>query len=117
MSRSRYAVASAIHGARGQAFLREMLACLDALPTKELIGNALMDEQGRVCALGSVAMARHLDVTKLDEWDPKAMGNALGIAPALAAEIAEVNDYPRQTPEERYRFVRAWVIRKLEDKP
>lgn len=40
--RYRGAVASAIRGARGQAFLREMLTALDAMPEKRLISGALV---------------------------------------------------------------------------
>lgn len=38
----RGAVSSAIRGRRGQAFLREMLAALDAMPEKRLISGALV---------------------------------------------------------------------------
>jgi hypothetical protein len=40
--RYRGAVASAIRGKRGQAFLREMLAALDAMPEKRLTAGALV---------------------------------------------------------------------------
>jgi hypothetical protein len=39
--RWRGAVASAIRGGRGQAFLREMLAAMDAMPVKRLVANEL----------------------------------------------------------------------------
>lgn len=42
MIRYRGAVSSAIRGRRGQAFLREMLAALDAMPEKRLISGALV---------------------------------------------------------------------------
>lgn len=40
--RYRGAVSSAIRGKRGQAFLREMLAALDAMPEKRLISGVLV---------------------------------------------------------------------------
>ena len=42
MIRYRGAVRSAIRGRRGQAFLREMLAALDAMPEKRLTAGALV---------------------------------------------------------------------------
>lgn len=41
MIRWRGAVTSATRGARGQAFFREMLAALDAMPEKKLIADDL----------------------------------------------------------------------------
>ncbi len=41
LNRWRGAVASAIRGKRGQSFLRELLASLDAMPRKELISEAM----------------------------------------------------------------------------
>ena len=67
--RWRGAVQSAIRGARGQKFLRELVAALDALPEKKLIAHELKDENGAVCALGSVAVARGLDVSGVDFED------------------------------------------------
>jgi hypothetical protein len=53
MIRWRGAVASSIRGARGQAFLKEMLAALDALPEPKLIAEEL-ESDGAVCAIGAV---------------------------------------------------------------
>ena len=47
----RGAVASSLRGKRGQSFLREMLASLDALPAHELISGELVKE-GEACAIG-----------------------------------------------------------------
>lgn len=47
----RGAVASSMRGRRGQAFLKETLAALDALPEKKLIDYDL-EREGAVCALG-----------------------------------------------------------------
>ena len=44
-------VASAIRGKRGQKMLKELLAALDAMPTKELHAEVFDDpDEGRVCA-------------------------------------------------------------------
>ena len=49
-------VASAIRGRRGQAFLREMRAALDAMPDKRLIATALVDEDGDLSYNFSIAI-------------------------------------------------------------
>lgn len=63
--RWRGAVRSAIKGARGQAFLREMLEALEAMPDKRLIEEEL-EQNGEVCALGSVGLKRGIDMKALD---------------------------------------------------
>jgi hypothetical protein len=138
--RWRGAVASAIRGKCGQAFLREMLAALDALPEKRLIdddliidgrnggfilgGDSLTDERGRVyrvgdvCALGAVGQARGLSMDSLDPHDPYQVAPAFGIARALAQEIVYINDEASiglETPEKRFERVRAWVVQNLRD--
>src|SRR5689334_17503262 len=77
---------------RGQAFLREMAAALDAMPCKKLIAHDFVDESGCACAMGVVAQARKLDVSALDESDPDDVGGCLGISSMLAQEIAYQND-------------------------
>jgi len=61
----RGAVESAIRGKRGQAFLRELLADMDAMPVKELIVGRL-EYDGAYCALGVVGHARGLPLHELD---------------------------------------------------
>lgn len=111
--RWRGAVASSIRGKRGQAFLGEMLAALDALPDKRLIADELENSDGEVCALGSVGKKRGLDMTKIDYEDSDSVGAAFGIPRALAAEIEFINDedfcYRDMTPEKRFDTVRKWV--------
>lgn len=106
----RQAVARAITGKRGQDFMRELLAALDALPAKRLIASEF-ESDGDVCALGAIARARglSLEVNDYDTGDDAAA--ALGIAPALAREILYENDEGRylDTPEERYARMRRWV--------
>jgi hypothetical protein len=74
--RWRGAVASAIRGRRGQAFLRELLVALDALPEHKLIANEL-EKDGAVCALGAVGKARGLALAGLhpDDIVPKTYTN------------------------------------------
>ena len=107
-------VASAIRGKRGQAFLRELVAALDAMPEKRLIANEL-ESFGNVCAIGSVGMQRGVDMTKLDPDDYDRIAATFGIAPQLVQEIEWMNDeaYFGETPEGRWKFMRDWAIRKL----
>lgn len=135
----------AIAGERGQKLLRDMLVALDAMPVKRLIEGAIQESSGDVCALGSVALLRKMDVTDLDECERDDVAKAFGIAPTLAAEVAYINDeyhrgecvtlqgpreqctYDRwgggysvfvpETPEERFVRVRAWVIENLSRPP
>lgn len=111
--RWRGAVASALRGKRGQAFLREMLAALDALPEPKLIAHDIVTEAGDVCAIGSVAIWRGIDVGDLDPEDRESVAARFGIAEAMAAEIAFVNDERSirpETPRQRYERVRSWVV-------
>lgn len=115
----RGAVERAIRGKRGRAFLREMAAALDAMPVKELIANDVVRDPEHVCAIGSVAVARQLDVTALDVHDRDAVAKMFGVAPALAAEIAFENDdgfgYNTEPPEARWKRMRAWVDANLSE--
>ena len=117
--RWRGAVASAIRGKRGQAFLREMLAALDAMPEKRLI-DCELEVNGEVCALGSVGKARGLDMSELDPEDRYTVANVFGIARAMAAEIVFENDdgagyWSKETPEARWHRMRAWVVSNLKE--
>jgi len=109
-------VASAIRGKRGQAFLRELLAALDAMPEKKLIAHDLKDASGQVCTLGAIGVARGVDMTALDPEEPEQLGIAFGIAHQLVAEIEYENDegtYPLEAPEWRWQRMRAWVANQL----
>ena len=114
----RGAVASALRGRRGQAFLREMLAALDALPEKKLIAHEL-EIGGAVCAIGAVGKARGVDMSKFDPEDRDSVARAFGVAPALAAEIVFENDEAlgwcskEETPEARFTRMRNWVASQL----
>lgn len=112
----RGAVTSAIRGRRGQTLLKDLLAALDAMPDKRLIAHELQDADGEVCALGALAKARQLDVSKLDPDEPDDVADAFGIAPALAREIVYVNDeylWSNATPENRWTSVRKWVASQI----
>ena len=110
--RYRGMVASAIRGKRGQGFLRDLLEALDTMPNKRLIASNL-ESNGEVCAIGSLGKKRGIDMGKLDPFDQESVAGAFGIAPCLSAEIAFENDqdffYSTETPEQRWRRMRAWV--------
>ena len=111
MIRWRGAVASAIRGKRGQAFLRELLAALDQMQSKRLIAHDLVKE-GEVCALGALGYARGVPMDRWDPEDIEGVAGAFRITDALAKEIVyendEVGDY-KETPERRYKRMRNWV--------
>lgn len=131
MSRSRYVddcehlelyranVRRTIHSKRGQAFLRELAASMDAMPEKVLIAEQLIDDAGYVCAIGVVCKARGLDVSKVDYEDAESVGNTVGISRIMAAEIEYENDEAGpwqvdESPEQRWERMRKWVDRNLE---
>jgi hypothetical protein len=120
--RWRGAVASAIRGKRGQAFLKEMVQAMDALPEPRLVAEVLQEDEqeGAVCAIGSVGRARGVDMSKIDVEDRESIAAHFGISEALAAEIMYENDENapwslkrEETPEERFQRVRAWALRHL----
>lgn len=114
-----------MQGKRGQAFLSELLEALDALPKHELAAHSFA-RNGEICALGAVAVKRHIDVSAFepgegeDSWDDEVdrdeLGAAFGIAGSMAAEIMYENDegaYDSETPAERWIRVRKWVERNI----
>jgi hypothetical protein len=110
LGRWRAAVKSAIRGKKGQTFLKEMLAALEALPQKRLVANALQEgewnegetkivpvKDGDVCAFGAVGRARGISMPA--SWvddDPEDMTydvqRLFGTTDALSREIMYVND-------------------------
>lgn len=116
--RWRGAVTSAIRGHRGQAFLRELLAALDALEDKRLIADHL-EYEGAYCALGVVGAARGVNVQDIDPYDADRVAETFDIARALAKEIAFINDDDdwycanRESDEHRFKRVRAWVAEQI----
>ncbi len=124
MIRWRGAVASAIRGKRGQAFLRELLAAFDTLPEKRLIADSFANpDSGHVCALGSVAKVRGIDVAAEFGYDPEDddldqhhVAGVFGIPHSLACEIMYENDEGgphNETAEQRFVRMRRWIERRL----
>jgi hypothetical protein len=116
--RWRGAVASAIRGKRGQSFLRDLLAAVDAIESRRLIGQKLEDDHGDVCALGALGRARGLDLSEIDYEDYEAVAKAFGINEKLAQEVMWVNDeWTRRNnvPDmmERYQTVRRWILEQI----
>lgn len=110
MIRWRGAVTSAIRGRRGQAFLVEMAAALDAMPDKSLIAEEL-ERDGEVCALGAVGKVRGIDMSKVDPEEYESVAHLFGIPQSLAQEIMYENDELGRniTPDGRWVRVRSWV--------
>lgn len=116
----RGAVERAIHGKRGQAFLREMADALDAMPEKVLIAGELINEDGECCAIGAVCKARGTDVSQIYYDDPNEVAKSIGVARAMAAEIAYENDEQggsSETPAQRWQRIRQWVASCLRQNP
>lgn len=108
-------VASAIRGKRGQAFLREMAEALDAMPEKRLVPHVLV-QAGEVCAIGSVGAKRGVAMEALDPENPQQIAGAFGVAAPLVQEIEWMNDEAgphKETPEQRWQRMRAWVAQQL----
>jgi hypothetical protein len=108
----RAAVDRAMFGARGQQFLRKLRDALDAMSVKRLITEDIVNEDGEVCALGAVD-----PTVKLDPYDGEAVAAHFNIAPALAAEVAFVNDgdfsWNKESPEQRWQRMRQWVDKQI----
>lgn len=103
-----------MRGRRGQSFLRELVAALDAMPEKRLITHEL-EHEGNVCAIGSVGIARGTNMSRLDPEDPETISGAFGIAHQLVREIEFENDEGAwdETPEQRWDRMRRWAISHL----
>lgn len=95
---------------------------MDAMPVKELISDALV-EDGRYCALGVVGAARGLEMKFIDPEAPEQVAQKFDIAYALACEIAYINDddgpwlphHEQETREARWNRVRKWVAEQITD--
>ena len=116
----RHAVSRAINGKRGQTFLRSLLSDLDAMPNKRLAAYEWVKD-GEACALGVAAQARGLEAIFAtfypDDYSaPENAAHLLGIAESMARELVYINDegsWGRETPEERWTRVRAWVAGRI----
>lgn len=109
-------VASAMRGKRGQALLKEALAALDAMPTKRLISELLVDGDD-VCLLGACGKRRNLpEMDKLDPEDHNRLARIFDVAECLIQEIEYVNDEAGrqdESPEQRFTRVRTWLIKHI----
>jgi hypothetical protein len=119
----RGAVNRAISGKRGQAFLRELAAAMDAMPEKKLITDELVHD-GCFCTLGVVGAARGMDMANIDYTSPERVGKAFGISMAMAAEIEYMNDeygeylFPyneHESDEQRWTRMRKWVAENIRE--
>jgi hypothetical protein len=90
--RWRGAVKSAISGKRGQAFLQELAAALDAMPEKVLVAGELQDEDGCLCTLGVIGKARGLALESMDVDDYDSIAGSLNVNAKIAQEIMWEND-------------------------
>ena len=109
-------VASASRGKRGQRFFRDLLKALDEMPEKRLITEEL-EMDGEVCAFGALARAKGVDMSKLDPSEPDDVAGEFNIATQLAQEVVYMNDehYDRETTEERFVKMRAWVVSNIRE--
>lgn len=90
--RWRGAVQSAINGKRGQAFLLELAAALDAMPEKALVAGELETAEGCLCTLGVIGKARSLDLGSMDVEDYDSIAGSLKVNAKIAQEIMWEND-------------------------
>lgn len=105
-----------IHGKRGQAFLKELAAAMDAMPEKRLIREELVTHAGECCTIGVVCKSRALDTSKVDIDEADMVGKLVGISTALAAKIEFLNDEDgpaNETPEQRWVRMRNWVAEQI----
>jgi hypothetical protein len=109
----------AAHGKRGQKFLADLAAALDAMPVKELIPNAL-EAEGQFCTLGVICHAKGISMAEIDpddyeHWDM--LAGKLDIARTLVREIEYENDEGiwrmEATPTKRWEHMRRWVDSKI----
>lgn len=112
-------VASAIRGKRGQAFLRELVEALDALPAKRLIAHDMINYGGAVCALGSVGKKRGIDLRPLNSTYNEHLAEIFGIAHQLVREIEHMNDeaFYYNSPEMRWQHMRDWALKNIKEQP
>lgn len=122
MNLYRGSVDRAIGGKRGQNFLCELAAAMDAMPEKRLIDGDLITESGEMCTLGVICKVRGLDVSRVNVEDNTAVGKLVNIAQSMAAEIAYENDerMDNESPEQRWIRMRKWVgqnMKKTQNEP
>lgn len=73
---------SSMRGKRGQAFFRDLISALEAMPEKRLIPEALIKD-GEVCALGALGKQRgYANLKEIDPEDAETIAGTFGIASA-----------------------------------
>jgi len=102
----RYALQAAnlarqIKGKRGQAFLRELLTALEALPEKVLI-EGHVSEDGMVCTFGALALKRRTDAGEPRE----------SVLADLESVVVHLHDENGDEPED-YEPMWEWAEREL----
>lgn len=113
-------IASATRGRRGQAFFRDLVTALDAMPIKRLVADELETDEGEVCALGALARARGVTLEPDDTCDYPKLGDTFNIAAPLAQEVMYENDEGgpyavTETPEQRWERVRKWAAAQIRE--
>lgn len=114
--RWRGAVASALRGKRGQAALKEILDALDAMPQKRLVAGDF-ERDGEYCTLGVLGKRHGIDMSELSDdgyVDQDLVADTFHLPRAFVCEVMFENDEVYdETPEKRWRRMRAWVREKL----
>jgi hypothetical protein len=118
---------SAIRGQRGQRFLRDLVAALDALPAPELSSGSLEDpETGCCCAFGAVRRFRGPENVRLcfhpeeEDMTPDSLAEPFGVPETLAWAVVQANEEMSSGNTERDRRrrwaeVRAWAVCNLQE--
>jgi hypothetical protein len=111
-------VTNAIKGQRGQRLLRDLLVALDSMPCRHLVAHEFVTEQGEMCALGCVALARGVrlgDIDPEDECHHSVLADRLDVPRILVREIEDANDTTpfNCTPEDRWQHMREWVVSRI----
>jgi hypothetical protein len=120
--RWRGAVLSATRGKRGQAFLRDLLAALEAMPERELVANEFQAD-GSFCTLGVIGDARGVNLDEIDVFDYDELSSTFGVASALVREIMYENDdfwIPSNNDETakrraRWLYMHNWVKSRIKE--
>lgn len=116
---------SAIQGRRGQQFLADLVAALDALPAPELISGALEDsETGCCCAFGAVRRHRGAERVPIgfdpeeEDVTPDYLAGPFNVSKTLAWAVVEENEDTStsntlEARRRRWESVRAWAMSNL----
>ncbi len=107
-------VASATRGKRGQAFFKDLVEALEAMPEKRLITDEL-HKDGEVCALGALGLKRGINMEHIDPEDSEVVAANFNIAAPLAQEVVYRNDeyFDSCTPEERWQHILTWAKKQI----